>query len=125
MKKQTLLFALTVAGLSLAFAGSAAADCDAVFASGAKYKLFEQRPGSKEKTLVVLAVEKRQGEFLELSASTENPAAKMTLLGGVSGGTAIFTNAQNMRVWSCTCGKKGTTCKVEDEGFKGVVKLEK
>jgi len=125
MKKRTLLLALAVAAFSLPLAAPAAADCDAVFGEGARYKLLQQRAGEKEKTVVVLVVEKRQGDFVGLTASTEKPKSKMTLIGGVSGATAIFTNSQNMRTWSCTCGKTETICKVEDVGFKGEVKLEK
>jgi len=125
MMKQNLFVALTLAGLSLGVAAPAVADCNAVFSEGARYKLLQQRPGEKEKTVIVLVVEKRQGDFLGLSASSEKPKTKMTLVGGVTGDTAIFTNSQNMRVWSCKCGKTETICKVEDEGFKGEVKLEK
>lgn len=110
--KHRLSLAVAAAAALLAVAGPAAADCAAVFKTGAKFHIVQKKIGSSRPfTITVLKNEKG---YVKLDVLDDQSKKTQKMPGSVSGDTAMFAGAERPVVWTCTCDAKGATC--QDSG---------
>jgi hypothetical protein len=100
--------ALAAAAALLAFAGSAAADCSAVFKAGSKFHIVEKKVGSSRP--MTITVVKNEKGYVKLDVAVDKTKEKFSMPGHVEGDTAMFAGAQRAVVWTCTCKDSGATC---------------
>jgi len=105
MKK---IASLALAAALVLAAGSAAADCAAVFKSGAKFHIVEKQVGG-ERPMTVTVTQNEKG-YVKLDLSVDKTKQKFSMPGHVEGDTAFFAGAQRPLVWMCTCGGAAATC---------------
>jgi hypothetical protein len=110
-------FALAAAAALFAAAGTAAADCAAVFKAGAKFHVVQKTVATSRPLTVT--VEKNEKGYVKLGVVSDDTKKKLMMPGSVSGDTALFAGAERPVVWTCTCDAKGTTCQDSGPGAEG------
>jgi hypothetical protein len=116
--------ALAAVAVLLAAAGTASADCAAVFKPGSKFHIVQKKVGSSRP--MTITVVKNEKGYVKLDVAADGTKENFLMPGSVSGDTAMFAGAERPVVWTCTCDAKGATCQDSGPGSEehGDIRLD-